>query len=75
MESFIGEAQGKLIVAVSHGDNLSAACDLVDGKGERFHAVSCPSNCHFVIIDASKWKLIAYDTSNVAGDLIYRPDL
>lgn len=70
MKSFIEETTGEVIVAVSHGDNMSAVCDLFDGKGERQHAIACPLNCHFVIIDAAKPQLVAANVSSIPEDLI-----
>lgn len=70
MVSFVLEVPGNLVVAVSHGDNMSAICDWTDNKGERFHAPRCPRNCHFVIVDVSKGELIAHDVDEIPKDLI-----
>ncbi len=72
MISFIHDARGEVIVAVSHGDNLSAVCDFIDNKGERFHAPRCPRNCHFVIIESSKAELIAMDVDRISEEIIER---
>ncbi len=70
MKSFIEGATGEVIVAVSHGDNMSAICDLIDGKGEGQHALACPLNCNFVIVDATGPELMAADVSTIPEDLI-----
>lgn len=72
MDAFIRESLGKMVVAVTHGDNMSAVCDSMDNKGERLHISSYPGNCRFVIIDAKKQKLIAYDVDSVPKELIGR---
>jgi len=58
MRSFMEDAKGRVILAVSHADPISAACDVVDGKGEAFHRATLPSNCHFSIIDFGNMKVI-----------------
>ena len=73
MLSFMNDAKGSIILAVSHGDPISAACDIMDLKGERFHVLSCPGNCHFSIIDFAKKKIIATDTASIPTELIVRP--
>ncbi len=72
MVSFVREVPGKVVVAVSHGDNMSSICDWTDNKGERFHAIRCPRNCHFVIVDVYGAELIAYDVNEIPKSLIER---
>lgn len=70
MASFINDVPGRIIVAASHGDNLSAVCDLVDNKGERFHAPRCPRNCHFVVFDAINNRILARDVEEIPKEIV-----
>ena len=63
--SFIDSAVGNRIVAVSHGDTIEAACDLMDGRGATVHQAHCPGNCNFVVIDLTDRKIMAYDVQTV----------
>ncbi len=63
--SFMNEAKGNRIVAVSHGDTIEAACDLIDGRGAAVHQAYCPRNCNFVVVDLTDRKIIAYDVEKV----------
>ena len=63
--AFMEEAKGNTIVAVSHGDTIEAACDLIDGKGATVHQTYCLKNCNFVVIDLTDRKIIAYDVETV----------
>ncbi len=65
VSSFIDSAVGSRIVAVSHGDTIEAACDLMDGRGAAVHQAHCPRNCNFVIIDLTNREIIAYDVEAV----------
>ena len=69
VRSFIDDAIGKTVVAVSHGDNIAAALDLIDDKGARFHGEVCPKNCNFVVIDSSRNVILAEDVSRLPGDI------
>jgi broad specificity phosphatase PhoE len=72
MVSFIRDARGEVIVAVTHGDNMSVVCDLMDSRGELFHAPRCPRNCHFVIVDVSRGEIVAWDVNEMPRELIER---
>ena len=67
--SFMNDVKGNRIVAVSHGDTIEAACDLIDGRGAAVHQAYCPRNCNFVIVDLADRKIIAYDVENVPEDI------
>lgn len=72
MASFIQDAKGDIVVAVTHGDNMSVVCDLMDNRGEKFHAPKCPRNCHFVIADILNGRIVARDVKEMPGELIER---
>lgn len=59
MYGFIRSLKSGTTVAVTHGDNMAAVCDLADRMGEQVHALKCPANCSFVVIDAESMTLIA----------------
>ncbi len=69
MMSFMQQIDCRVIVAVTHGDNMSAACDVIDGFGERVHAVSPPANCHFTIIDLKRMRVVKKDTDEMPDEL------
>lgn len=70
MWAFMKEANGGVVVVVTHGDNLGVACDLMDGRGEQYHAVVLTKTCHFAIMDLGKNVLITKDTEKIPEDLV-----
>lgn len=69
MMSFMQQSSGRVVVAVTHGDNMSAACDAIDGLGERKHATSPPANCHFTIIDMKRMSVVKKDAIEMPDEL------
>lgn len=72
MQSFIDDSSGGIIVGVTHGDNMTAASDLYDDRGEVFHG-SCPGLCHFTVIDARRGRIIAEDVDSIPEEAIRCP--
>lgn len=73
MRSFMSGLKPGLTIAVSHGDNLSAACDVIDKKGEAAY-LYCPPFCHFAIIDVKQMEIVAKDTQEFTDDFLSKFD-
>lgn len=69
MVSFMDQAGPGISVAVTHGDNMSAACDVIDGMGEAAH-IKAPGMCRFVIIDLDRRSILCNDVSGIDGSLL-----
>ena len=73
MRSFMTDLNSGLTLAVSHGDNLSAACDVIDKKGEAA-CLYCPPFCHFAIIDLKQMEIVAKDTNELTDEFLSKFD-
>ena len=69
MMSFMQQIDGRVVVAVTHGDNMSAACDAIENLGERVNAISPPANCHFTVIDLKRMRVVKKDTFEMPDEL------
>ena len=72
MAAFIEAAHGAVTVAVTHGDNISSACSIFDGKSEYEHLCRLTGYARFAIIDFANKKVMEDDAEEVPRWLIKR---